>query len=56
MQVQDEDGIEFLDLKFKLENNKIPLDVFALSPPTVSYMCYLLVAMLERVSIIYYVA
>ena len=29
MQVQDEDGIEFLDLKLKLENSKIAVDVFA---------------------------
>ena len=29
MQVQDEDGIEFLDLKPKLENSKIAVDVFA---------------------------
>ena len=29
MQVQDEDGIEFLDLKLKLENSKITVDVFA---------------------------
>ena len=39
MQVQVQDVIEYLDLKFKLENSKIPLDVFALSPPTVSHMC-----------------
>ena len=29
MQVQDEDGIEFLELKLKLENSKIAVDVFA---------------------------
>ena len=35
MQVQDEDGIEFLDLKLKLENSKIAVDVF--SKPTNSF-------------------
>ena len=35
MQVQDEDGIEFLDLKLKLENSKIAVDVFA--KPTNSF-------------------
>ena len=29
MQAQDEDGIEFLDVKLKLENSKIAVDVFA---------------------------
>ena len=29
MQVQDEDGIEFLDLKLKLENSKVAVDIFA---------------------------
>ena len=29
MQVQDKDGIEFLDLKLKYENGKIAVDVFA---------------------------
>ena len=35
MQVQDEDGIEFLELKLKLENSKITVDVFA--KPTNSF-------------------
>ena len=35
MQVQDEDGIEFLDLKLKLENSKIAVDAFA--KPTNSF-------------------
>ena len=50
MQVQD----EFLDLKLKLENIKIAVDVFA-KPTKVSHMCYLLVVNLEKVSIIYHV-
>ena len=54
MQVQDEDGIEFLDLKLKLENIKVVVDVFA-KPTKVSHMCYLLVVNLEKVSIIYHV-
>ena len=29
IQVQDEDGIEFLDLKLKLENSKVAVEVFA---------------------------
>ena len=37
MQVQDEDGVEFLDLKLKLENSKIAEDVFA--KPTNSFTC-----------------
>ena len=39
MKVQDEDGIEFLDLKLKLENSKIALDVFA--KPKNSFTCVL---------------
>ena len=35
LQVQDEDGIEFLDLKLKLENSKIAVDAFA--KPTNSF-------------------
>ena len=35
MQVQDEDGIEFLDLKLKLRNNKIAVD--GLAKPTNSF-------------------
>ena len=50
MQVQDEDVNEFLDLKLKLGNSKIAVDVFAKPmPPTVSHMCYLLVATPEKV-------
>ena len=44
MQVQDEDGIEFLDLKLKLENSKIGVDVFAKLTNSFTYMlptsCY----------------
>ena len=28
MQIQDEDGIEFLDIKLKLQNSKTAEDVF----------------------------
>ena len=35
MQIQDEEGIEFLDIKLKLENSKIVVDVF--SKPTNSF-------------------
>ena len=38
MQLQDEDGIEFLDLKFQLENSKIAVDV--VSPLTISHICF----------------
>ena len=44
MQVQDEDGIEFLDLKLKLENSKIAVDVFAKPTNSFTYVlptsCY----------------
>ena len=56
MQVQYEDVTEFLDLKRKLENSKIAVYVFAKpTHPTVSHMCYLLVATLEKISITYHV-
>ena len=48
------DGIEFLDLKIKLENSKIVVDVFAKSTNSFAYVlstsCYL-----EKISIIYHV-
>ena len=37
MQVQDEDGIEFLELKLKLENSKITVDVFAKTTNSFTY-------------------
>ena len=44
MQVQDDDGIEFLDLKLKLENSKIAVDVFAKPTNSFTYVlptsCY----------------
>ena len=44
MQVQDEYGIEFLDLKRKFENNKIAADVFAKSTNSFTHVvpssCY----------------
>ena len=53
MQVQDEDGIEFLDLKLKLENSKIAVDAFA--KPTNSFTYALPTSYyLEKVSIIYH--
>ena len=43
-QVQDEDGIVFLDLKLKVENSKITVDAFAKSTSSFTYMlstsCY----------------
>ena len=54
MQVEDEEGIAFLDLKIKSENSTVAVDVSA-NPSTVSQMRYLLVATLEKVSIIYHV-
>ena len=53
MQVQDEDGIEFLDLKLKLENSKIAVDAFA--KPSNSFTYALPTSYyLEKVSIIYH--
>ena len=44
MQVQDEDGIEFLDVKLKLENSKIAVDAFAKPNNSFTYVlpssCY----------------
>ena len=44
MHVQDEDGIEFLDLKLKLENGKIAVDLFAKPTNSFTYVlptgCY----------------
>ena len=44
MQVQGDDGIEFLDLKLKLENSKIAVDVFAKPTNSFTYVlptsCY----------------
>ena len=44
MQVQVDDGIEFLDLKLKLENSKIAVDVFANPTNSFTYVlptsCY----------------
>ena len=54
MQVQDEDGIEFLDLKLQLKNIKITVDVFANPTNSFTYMCYLLVVTLEKVSMMYH--
>ena len=54
MKVQEEDGIEFLDLELKLENSKIAVDVFAKPKNSFTYV-YLLVFTLEKVSIIYHV-
>ena len=55
MQVQDEDGIEFLDLKLKLENSKIAVDVFSKPTNSFTYMlptsCY---PSKKTVSIIYH--
>ena len=49
MQVQDEDGIEFLDLKFKLKNSKIAVEVFA--KPTNSFIFVLPTSCYPRKSI-----
>ena len=49
MQVQDEDGIEFLDLKFKLENSKIAVDNFG--KPTNSFTYVLPTSCCPRKSI-----
>ena len=49
MQVQDEDGIEFLDLKLELENSKIAVDVFA--KPTNSFTYVLRTSCYPRKSI-----
>ena len=49
MQVQDEDGIEILDLKLKFENNKIAVDVFA--KPTNSFTYVLLTSCYPRKSL-----
>ena len=49
MHVQDEDGIEFLDLKLKLENSKIVVDVF--SKPTNSFIYVLPTSCYHRKSI-----
>ena len=49
MKVQDEDGIEFLDLKLKLENSKIALDVFA--KPRNSFTCVLRTSCYPRKSL-----
>ena len=38
MQVQDEDRIEFLDLKLKLQNSKIAVDVFANPTNSFTYL------------------
>ena len=54
MQVQDEDGIEFLDFKLELENSKIEVHAFAKPTNSFTYMHYLLVVTLEKVSIIYH--
>ena len=54
MQVQDEDGIEFLDLRPKLENSKVAVDVFAKPTNSFTYVL-LLVVTLEKVSIMYHV-
>ena len=54
MQVQDEDGIEILDLKLQLENSKIAVDAFAKPTNSFTYMRYLLVVTLEKVSTIYH--
>ena len=44
LQVQDEDGIECLDLKLKLENSKIAVDAFAKPTNSFTYVlpssCY----------------
>ena len=49
MQVQDEDGMGFLDLKLKLENSKITVDVFA--KPTKSFTYVLPTSCYHRKSI-----
>ena len=49
MQVQDEDGIEFLDLKLKLRNSKIAVDGFA--KPTNSFKYVLPTSCYPRKSI-----
>ena len=49
MQVQDEDGIEFLDLKLKLRNSKIAVDGFA--KPTNSFTYVLPISCYPRKSI-----
>ena len=54
MQLQDEDWIEFLDLKLQLENTKIAVDSFAKPTKSFPYMRYLLVVTVEKVSIIYH--
>ena len=44
IQVQDEDGIEFLDLKLKFKNSKIEVDVFTKPSSSFTYVlptsCY----------------
>ena len=49
MRVQDEDRIEFLDRKLKLENSKIAVDVFA--KPTNSFTYVLRTSCYPRKSI-----
>ena len=49
MQVQDEDGMGFLDLKLKLENSKITVDIFA--KPTKSFTYVLPTSCYHRKSI-----
>ena len=53
MQVQDEDKLEFLDLKLIFKNGKIA-DIFANPTNSFPYICYLLVATLEKVLIKYH--
>ena len=49
VQVQNEDGIEFLELKLRLENSKIAVDVFA--KPTNSFTYVLLTSCYPRKSL-----